>query len=572
MLADKILINGNIYSVGADDKVTRGQAIAIKEGLITAIGTNEEIAKFKEEGTQVIDCKGNTILPGMCDAHCHPSWMASMLQACQLFDIKGTPEETSRQVIEKYIAKEKEFAEKNTDKKILKGIGWDRAFFNSICRQPEWPSRHDLDRISTEKPIIMESYCQHMMWVNTKALELAGIDENTPDVVNGEIVREPDGYPSGLLFEMEAIDLLKSNIPGYDYTVDEYKETLLTYQEEMLGYGVTLINECKCTENAIRAYKELAEEERLKARFRGVYDYADCNTTEPLAGFAERRENDNVNDLFSINTIKIFLEGEMTMLEPYEKEYNLSKGYSEDFGGKLFYNDETVKKAMKAAAETGMQIHIHAMGDAAVKQAVQSLVYAQNETGTANRNIVAHLMLIRDEDVKAMGENNIIANCQSRWMEFDSDTDVNYGEMYGRERADRTYPNKSFLEAGCVVAYGTDFPVLPPPNPYHNIQVAITRSILPTEEFEYERYKGTVLGPADDKYRECVSLKDAIKSNTWAGAYQNYLEDITGSIEVGKSADLVLLDCNIEEIQTDRIYDIETEMTLFKGNVVFAKS
>lgn len=571
MAVERALVNGKIYSVGADNKISRGQAVAIENGIIAAVGADEEILSLTDKKTEIIDCGGNTIMPGMCDAHCHPSWTASMLQACPLFDIKGSPDDTSRQVIDRYIEEEIRFAKKNPEKKIIRGIGWDRAFFNSICKDPEWPTRRDLDRVSTEKPVIMESYCQHIMWVNTKALELAGIDENTPDVENGEIVRDENGFPTGMFFEMEAIDLIKSNIPEYDYSVEEYKDTLLAYQKEMGEYGVTLINECKCTENAIEAYKELARGNRLNARYRGVYDFANCKDIEILKTFEQRKDADFINDLFSINTIKIFLEGEMVMIEPYEKEYNLSKGNDENFGGKLFYDDETVKKALKSAAETGMQIHIHAMGDASVKQAVESLVYAQEETGTKNRNVVAHLMLVRDEDIRAMGKNGIIANCQPRWMELDSDTYLNYGEMYGRERADRVYPNKSFLDAGCVVAYGTDFPVLPPPSTFHNIQIAVTRSVMECDEFEYKNYKGTVLGPDEDKTKEIVSLKDAIRSNTWSGAYQNFLEDITGSIEIGKSADIAVLDSDIESVPVEKIYDIKTRLTIFKGEIVYKK-
>ena len=227
-------------------------------------------------------------------------------------------------------------------------------------------------------------------------------------------------------------------------------------------------------------------------------------------------------------------------------------------------------KAVTEAMKTGLQIHIHAMGDRAVRQAVKSIVYGQNITNIRKRNVIAHLMIVSEEDMRMMGNNDIIANCQPRWMIYDSDADEFYQKIVGRERTLRCYPNGSLLDSGCVVSYGTDFPVTPPPNPFHGIQCAVTRSVFVGDSKEYEKYKGYVLGPENNPAKECVSLRQAVKSSSWSGAYQMFTEDITGSVEEGKSAELIVLDRDIEQCSADELYDIKVNATVFKGKVVYS--
>lgn len=572
MKADLILFNGSVFSVDGADKIHRAEAVIVKDGKILALCASSEIKPYISEHTEVIDCKGNTILPGICDGHCHPGWAASFFEACQLFDIIGAPQDTSREVMQRYLERLSEYVQASQQASIIRGAGWNRAFFAGACKEARWPTRHDLDRICSDKPVVLESYCQHVLWVNTKAIELAGLSEKTEEPESGVIFREANGYPSGLFFEMEAQRLIKDRLPGYDYSVEQYKQTIRRYQRELANpYGVTLIQDCLHTENAKTAYKELAKAGELTMRVRGVYHLDNLCDPDAIDGIAARKGMDNVNDTFEINTIKIFLEGEFTMIEPYETKVLKEQGLPKDYGGVLFYDDQTVKKAVVRAVETGMQIHIHAMGDRAVKQAVESLVYAQNKTHTKNRNVIAHLMAVGEEEIKAMGRNQILCNCQPRWMVYDSDAAEYYSSYFGRSRTLNFYPNQRLLDAGCMVAYGTDFPVTPPPNPFHGIQCAVTRSVFPDGTDEFARYKGTVLGPDNAPRQDCVSLANAIKSSTYSVAWQLFLEKVTGSIEPGKSAELVILDCNIEQVEQDELYKIGVERTIFKGKSVYIR-
>lgn len=570
MAVDKVLLNGHIYSVNSDGSFSEGSALAISEGKITALGNNEEIKRYADENTEVIDCKGNTIMPGLIDSHCHPISAASIFENCSLFDITGTPEETGRDVIDKYVLRMKEFIDENPDMPVYRGTGWNRAFFSGSCREPQWPTRQDLDRICPDKPVVLESYCQHLLWVNSKAIELSGLSAETSDPEYGSFTREEDGYPAGVFFEMDGINLIKENMKGYDYTVEQYRNTLLRFQEEIaLPFGLLCADDCATTENAITAMKQLASEGLLKMRLRGVYLLKDCKDLSAVDAISDRAGSDNVGDTFRIDTIKTFIEGEPALTEPYLPEANRERGLPDDYAGIPFYDDDDLMKCYEKAAKAGLQIHIHAMGGKSIHQAVKALSYAQNKTGQRNRNVIAHHMEVSDEDIKAMAENDILANVQPRWMVYDADAAENYTFMVGKERACRVYPNKRFLDAGCGVVYGTDFPVTEI-NPFCGIECAITRCVYEGGE-GYEQYKGIPLGPEENPKMDCVSLKDAVRSYTYMGAYQNFMEDITGSIEVGKSADIVILDKNIDAVPVTEIHKILPVRTIFKGETVYSR-
>lgn len=581
--ADLELINGKTISISQGGVVTRGEAVAVKDGKILAAGTKEELQSYIGEDTKVVDCGGNTILPGMCDAHCHPSISASAYSGCDLFGIYIQEGQSTEVIVEAYMERLRSFAEEHPEDKLIRGTGWVMGNFSKRL-----PSRHDLDAICSDRPVILESFCQHNLWVNTKAIELAGLSAETPEVYAGEISREADGYPGGLFREPEAMELIKQNVPGYDFSVEQYKEAFLHYQKEYAAkYGVTLVQDCMHSENAKEAYRELAKEGKLTLRARGVYMAEPGSTERQIDEFIRRKAEDNINDTFKIETVKIFAEGEFALTEPYEGDFLKANGLPEDHNGALFWSDEELIKTAKAAMEAGFSVHIHAMGDKAVSQSVCCLAEAQKlsrsaweeasdgicgttsrenapERSLRPRNVIAHLMLTKDADIKRMGKEQIMANCQPRWMVYDSDIQA-LVPMLGEDRANACYPYRAFLEQGITVSFGTDFPVTPPPDTMHEIQCAMTRSVFPDAP-DYASFKGKILGK-----EQPAALTEAIQSLTINGAYQMFLEDITGSIEVGKSADLVLLDRDLEATPPEEIYSIRVKATMFQGEVIYGK-
>ena len=559
--ADKILINGKIYSVLADDSIVRGSAVAIADGKILKVGSSEDAWAFADDATEVIDCKGKTILPGMCDAHCHPSIACASLDGVQMFGIYKEEDQTADDIIAIYKGILKEYVEAHPDKEFIRGAGWIIGNFSD----KRWPNRHDLDEICPDKPVVLESFCQHNLWVNTKALEQAGIDEDTPDTATGEIIREEDHYPGGLFKDAEALFLAKSSIPGYNPTVEECKELFLQYQEEYAGkYGVTMITDCMLSDEAIQAYHELAEEGKLKVRMRTVDLITPESWKEQLPEYIRNKGSLNVGEDFRIDTIKVFGEGEFVMDEPYCDAFCEEAGLPKGYNGKLFYSDEDLTEASARAMEAGFSVHIHAMGETTVAQAARCLAAAQEAAGLDNtRSVIAHLMLVSDEAAETMGKTHIIANVQPRWMlrEDDVQTCVN---MVG-EKGEESYPFRKLVDAGCIWAAGTDFPVTPPPSTMHEIHCWMNRTCFPGGP-EWEKYQGRVLGD-----EEPATLAEAIKGLTWGGAYQMRMEDYAGTIEEGKSADLVILDRDIEQTPKEEMYAIEIEKTFFKGEVVYEK-
>lgn len=568
MFADLIVYNGKIFSIDLNMMRQSGTAIAILSDKIIAVGSDNEILKYCTDNTLIISANGNTILPGLCDSHCHASFTASSIMACNLFNVFPGENDTRETVMSVFKERLRKYIGEHPEEKIIRGTGWSLTVFSG-CGW-ELPNRHELDDVCRDKPVVLESFCQHNIWVNTKAVELAGITEKTKTPTSGNITREPDGYPAGLFQEMSAIAMIKDGIPDYDYSVEQYKETITYYQKNLANrYGVTLINDALFTENARTAYKELAKNNELTMRVRGVYSIDHEDYEEKFEEAVKRKGKDNINDLFQINTIKVFVEGEFYMCEPYESGVTAALELPPDYTSRPLWPLEDNKKIFEEAMKAGFQLHVHAMGDGSVKQTLEALEHAQSIYGNENRNVIAHLMAVKPEDIEKTGKLKLIAAIQPRWMVCDTDLEGFCVPYFSKERSYNFYPNKRLRKAGCIVAYGTDFPVTPPPDPFHEIQCGMTRTVFPDAP-DYEQYKGLVLGPEHDKLQDAVTLEESIQSLTINGAYQSFLENVTGSIEVGKSAEFVVLNCDLETMPVDEIYKCKAEMTVFKGEIVYS--
>ena len=564
VFADMALINGKVFSPDGEGNVIRGDTVLVKDGKIMAVGSYDGAENAIGSDTRIIDCGGNTILPGLADAHCHPSISASARTGCDLFGIYIQEGEAEEDIIEKYLARLKTYIEKHPEEELIRGAGWVESNFHGDRR----PTRHDLDRVCNDRPVILEAFSQHNLWVNTKAIEIAGVDENTPDVYVGKIYREESGYPEGMFNDPEAMDMIKTGVPGYDPSVEKYREEILYYQEnEANRYGVTLVQDCMHSDNAREAYRQLAEEGKLTLRVRGVYLLEPGKGQEQLEEAIARKGRDDVGDDFRVDTVKMFAEGAFSLIEPYDRAFTEENGLPADYNEALYWDDGEFVSVAGKAMEAGFDVHVHAMGDNSVRQSVDCLVKAAGSADIKDRpprNVIAHLMLVRDEDMDRMAENDIMGNCQPRWMVYDSDIE-GMTPLMGEKRAGAAYPLRGFLDRGVRIAFGTDFPVTPPPDTMHEIQCAMTRAVFP-EAPDYEKFKGKTLGserPAD--------LEEAVRSLSINGAYQIRAEKITGSIEEGKSADLVILDRDIENTDAGEIYTIKVEKTIFKGEIVYER-
>ncbi|MEL7654889.1 MAG: amidohydrolase [Bacillota bacterium] len=552
--ADKVFINGIVYTSGENSRFE--EAIAIKDGKFVFVGDNTEIRSWIDEDTEVIDLKGKMILPSFFEAHGHAQAMAQLMFSVNL---------TETEVFEEYIHLVSTFANEHSDYQCITGNGWTNTVF-----PPCGPVKEDLDAISTEIPIALWSIDHHSLWVNSKALHIAGITKDTPDPKGGRIEKNQKGEPSGTLRE-GAAELVMKAIP--DFTVEQYKAAIIEYQGMANRLGLTgsfdaILNEGS---NAVKAYKELASDGDLSMYFRGAYSYNVEKSFEQIETFCDAKKKDHVSELFQINTVKIFedgvIEGATAYLTgPYAEGANKQKG----FRGEPIWEKEMLKQAFAEIEKCDFQIHVHAVGDAATKETLDAFEFAEQKNQKKDqRHSITHLQIVDASDIPRFKQLGIIAVANPYWFSKDDYFFSLQIPYLGEERAEKEYPLKSFIGEGVVVASASDFPVTIEPNPLSGIEIGVTRI---TPEFLLPAICSNL---DDPKFKEPLwsdekaSVRDMVDSFTYHAAFAHFLEKQTGSIEPGKSADMIVLDKNIFDVCETEISDAKVLLTLFKGKAVY---
>lgn len=541
--ADLIFMNGFIYT--ADEHETIAEAVAIKDSRITYVGANKEVEAWIGVHTEVIDLNGKMVLPSFFEAHGHASAMVELIYSVNM---------NEKESLAEYIDIISIFLKNTPNCKCITGNGWTNTIF-----PPEGPLKEDLDAISKNIPIALWSEDHHSLWVNSKALEMAQITQNTQNPKGGIIEKDKFGEPTGTLRE-HAADLVMKAIPSF--TVEQYKNAILAYQEMAVSLGITgcfdpLLNQGS---NAIKAYKELSTSKDLKMYFRGAYAYDSDKDIEQLKELSISRLKDNEGELFQINAIKIFKDGVVEggtayLLNPYADGAGKPEGYR----GEPIWSLDMLNEIFIEAEKNCFQIHVHAIGDAATKETLQSFKHsAIKNRKKDSRHSITHLQLVDPKDIMQFKELGIIGVANPYWFVKD-DYFYNLQMPYlGYEKAEKEYPFNSFVREGVIIASASDFPVTILPNPLMGIQVGVTRTV-PCDSDSREP-----LWP-----QESASLEYMIKSFTYNGAYANFLDKETGSIEVGKSADLIVMDQNLFEVDITEISNLNVLLTIFKGKEVF---
>ena len=537
------VITGTIYTSEANEKIVN--AIAIKDGVYKYVGDEEGVKAFIGDNTEVINLESGMAMPSFFEAHAHAELGGiGKLYQVELYD--GKSMQDYEQIVSNFVAEHK-------DLKILRGSGWGNGY-----TPKNGPTKDVLDRISTEIPIVLTSQDYHSIWVNSKALEIAGVDANTPDVEGGVIERDPiTKEPTGT-FREKAQDLILTKLP--DYTVEEYKKGILAYQEEALSYGVTsifnpLLNMNTDGKNLFSALNELDKNGELKLNyFSGYQVLAENEPISNLNVISELKKQANGNK-FKLTTVKLFADGVVEGKTAY-----LLEDYTSDPGFRSvgLWEQDFMNEVCLKAQELGLQIHIHSIGDAAARLSINALDYVQKQTGATNkRHAITHLQLVHKDDIKRMGELNIVAVANPYWF-FKEDGYYYELELpYLGERAEREYPMKDLFDAGCVVSLASDYPVTVPPRPLDGIQIGATRMNLEGEA-------DSLLGA-----EQIVSVEQMMDCATINGAYQNFAEDTLGSIKVGKKADFIILDKNILKIAPTDITKTKVLKTYSDGKLVY---
>lgn len=567
-----IITNANVYTV--DEKGTTAEAVVVQDGVIEYVGDEAGAMEYEDGDSRVIDANGSTVMPGSVDAHMHP--VMSSVQYC--FEI-GLQEYFSH---EEYLKAIEDFVKEHPDQEVYTGAGFMRSLYDAVG-----PRKEDLDKISSDKPIMLTSADGHSTWVNSKALEMAGITAETEDPEGGVIQRDPEtGEPSGLLQE-SAAKLVADLKP--EYTKDQYKEAITWLQEWLNERGITTIYDASIgleDEAVYMAYQEMAEAGELTVRVRGIWSMApEMGDVEELSARIDEgiaKSEEFTTDYFQIIGFKFFAD---QVLE--EGTAYIDGQYSEEYGGGSgikVWDDDVLAELFTKIDAAGYQIHIHQIGNAAATYALDALEAAREVNGeNDSRHTFVHTQYVSDENIARMAELNMNAIIAPYWSVRDDYYYDIYVPAVGQEAADNMYPAQSFVDAGLNVATHSDFFVTEPDLGWLYYS-AVTRT-LPQKIFDfwYEGMDGYVrttdreavaegdeyvIGPLKP-YDECMKLEDIVKASTYGGAYACFMEDEIGSLEKGKKADLLILDQNIFESDIEDVSNLKVKITIFDGKMVF---
>ena len=543
--ADTVLTDGRIYTVDSDQPWV--DAVAIRDGDYVYVGDSAGAESYVGEGTQVIDLQRKMAMPGINETHSH-SWQGGRkeLYECN-FPFTATPDEIAVIVAG--------CAESNPDSEWITGGQWTSDFFinNDIASPREW-----LDAVSGDKAIYFEDDATHNAWVNSRALEIAGIGRETPDPPGGSFLRDKDGVPNGIALET-AKPIIESFIP--DWTHEQNVASLAKAVELANSFGLTGIHEARTPPEISRAYKDLDEQGRLTAHAitglqtpRGQRDRS--FDVAPLIEISERYASKHVHTRFA----KIFLDGVPTsartavMIEPYLT----IKEYPEATRGHLLVPQDVLTEDLIQLDAAGFTVKMHAAGDGAVRAALNAIELARRTNGMSDlRHEIAHAGYIHPDDVPRFAELNVTADL-SPYLWYPRAIIDSIAGAVG-ERAQYYWPIKDLLESGANVAIGSDWPsVAESMNPWPAIEAMVTR------RNPYDDSDAT-LWP-----EQAISLDRALKIFTLDGALAYRLKNQTGSIEVGKSADLIVLDQNLFEIPIGKVSETRVLQTLFEGKSVYS--
>lgn len=567
--ADFIMTNASVYTVDKDETIA--EAVAVKDGKILYVGDSAGTEEFTGDKTQVIDMKGGSVLPSMVDAHMHPASSAiSYLFEIALYDGEGK---------DAYLKTIKDFIEENPDLEVYAGGGFMRSAFDVVGPRAAW-----LDEIESEKPIILSGIDGHSMWVNSKTMELAGITKDTKDPEGGVIQRDPvTGEPSGLLQE-SAMQLVSELQP--EYTKEQYKEAILWLQDWLNSLGFTTIFDAIVSmdnPNVYEAYNELANEGKLTLRIRGAWSMYPEMGADKYDAYVEKGielSKDFTTPYFQINAFKFFSdqvveEATAYMLEPYSDR-------TDGWRGIKVWDDDVLADLYTKIDKAGFQLHTHQIGDAAATYALDATEKAVKANGVRDsRHTLAHNQFMSPEDMKRMSDLKMNAIIAPYWMAMDDYYWEIYKPMLGDERVNNMYPAKSLFDAGVNTAIHSDFSVTEP-DPGWLFYGAVTRT-LPQKMYDAWYGADSTFGRTTDinapvtdgligplqQHKERLTLAQAVKAATYNGAYANFLEKETGSVEVGKAADLMLFKDDLFKIEVEDLANVLPMMTFFDGKVVY---
>ena len=512
----------------SDDGIQSFGSIAFDDsGRI--IGTDVDVDAF--DGARIIDGQGRVVLPGITDAHAHVSSLGVLQVSLDLFGIDS---------LEEAVARIAAFAQNNKGAEWIKGRGWNQVLWASN----EFPTAADIDAVVADRPVWLRRVDGHAGWANTKALELAGIDRDTPDPVGGKIIRDDNGNATGILID-KAMYMVEEQVP-----VMTKAELRVAYEKAIAlvnSLGITGVHDAGISKTDAEVLISMADDGELNLRFYGMVSGSGENLDaigKPLVAYG--------NDRLDIRSVKLYQDGALgsrgaAMLEPYSDD-------PENLGLPFWTQDELDAKVAKANG-MGFQVGIHAIGDKGNQMALNSFDKVQGSKPSELRNRIEHSQIVTLDDIERFAELGVVASMQP----VHATSDMNMAEdRVGPERIKGAYAWRKFLDVGVVIASGSDFPV-ELANPFHGLYAAVSRQDrggLPEGGWYLE---------------EALTRAEALHSFTLGAAYAALQEDRLGSLEPGKWADFIVIDRDYFEIDVSEIDDIDVIETWIGGQKVYVR-
>ncbi len=533
-IADMVLKNGKIITV--DKTNPEAEAVAIKGDKIIAVGTNKQIDKYVDiQATKIIDLEGRLAVPGFNDAHIHFQGFGKSLMQVDLNGVT-TLEEMQRRVKEK--------VDEVDDGVWIYGRGWD----HEILPGKKWPTKKILDAVASNNPVVLQRVDGHSALANSLVLKISGITGDTPDPHAGKIVKdEISGEPTGILKETAA-GLIKNPVISEEEIYNDRKKAVRLALKEAAKFGVTSIHNLT---GDFEIFYELLKDGELTLR---VYACAPITKNpEKLKSYKEWQERftDN-NNMIKFGCLKAFIDGTLgsgtaAFFKPFDDDPTTS--------GLPTMTQEEINELVNIVDNEGFQIGIHAIGNKGNNMILNAYQEAIRNNGRRDaRHRIEHVSVLIPEDISRFRELGVIASVQPSFVSSDKGF---VEKRIGKERARLTYVWNTMLKAGARIAFGTDCPV-ENMNPMEGLYSAVTRKFRndtsDTSWFSNER----------------LSMEKAVELYTLGSAYASFEEDIKGSIEKGKLADIVVLSQDLFEIPVDKIMDTKVVYTILGGKIIYS--
>jgi predicted amidohydrolase YtcJ len=524
-----VIISSNTVFTGLSDQ-PEPASIAIKDNKIVAIGTEEEIKHCAGEHTKIYQFKDQLIMPGFHDFHLHIMQGAVALNSVNLFAARS--EDEALEMIG-------EFAESHPENQWVIGFTWDAGYWDT----QQLPTRHSLDHILPDRPALMFHAEGHYAWVNTKALEIANITRHSENPFYGIIGRDENGEPNGILYE-KAMDAVIRH--AFNFSNSQKNEIFSNFLAHAASLGVTSVNDLHGlkTIESLDVFKEFEDNGKLTTR---IHLWPALNGD---LGHSKQLRVTYQSDKLRVSGLKQFIDGVITartayLLEPYSDQ--------PETRGETSFAPETIKKWVVDADKEGFSIRFHAIGDGAIRLALDAYEEAQKTNGKRDsRHSVEHIEVIHPDDIHRFSELGVTVSMQPDHLAM-SERGV-YTEQVGAEREKYVFSINTLQKTGAKLAFGTDFPI-DILNPLLQIYRAVTR---------IDSSGKTVWHP-----HECITLAEALKAYTSGPAYGTFREQELGTLEAGKLADIIVLERNLFEVLVEEIQDIKVLLTIVDGQVVY---